>query len=62
MEIGQRIFLEPRFGEFAVLVGVGDDGPDLMLAERLVDRTPGVARLGGLAWKAGVRGEQNFHR
>ena len=61
MKIRQRIFGEPRLGEFAVLQTFGDDGPDFVFAQRLGDGAPGVARLGGLARKTRVGGKQNLH-
>ena len=61
MEIRQRIFGEHRLGKFAVAMRVGDDGPDFVFFERLVNRAPGVAWLGGLARETGVGGEEDFH-
>ena len=42
MKIRQGVFCEPRFREFAVIVRVGNDGPDLMFSQRLVNGPPGI--------------------
>ena len=61
MKIRQRIFRKHGFGQFAVLMSIGDDGPNFVFFERFVDGAPRVTRLGSFAGKTGIRGEQDFH-
>ena len=62
MEIGQRIFCQPRFGQFTILVAIRDDGPDFVFPQGFIDDPPGIAGFGSFAGMTGVGGKQQFHR
>ena len=62
MKTWQWILLQPRFSELPVAMCISNDGPNLVLTERLFNGAPGVARLGSLAGKTRISREQDFHR